>query len=528
MGLYLRKSVRVGPFRFNLSGSGIGVSCGIPGLRIGTGPRGNYISAGAGGIYYRSAIPGNRGTRQLSPPAPAAPQLLEQQPYDPTLGAFQTIDAGVSVDLQDVSSKTLIDELNEKRERWRATPWVVIAVIATCVLLYVSEFSPLEIAIAAVVLLPTILLATLRDAVRKTAVLLYDLDSSALLSYAELTAAFDRAGSSQRIWHVRSAASVLDRKYHAGASAVIDTHQARFQKVSPPRVRTNIEPLAIALPQRTIYLLPDRALLLDAAGFGALNYQDLQLNVERSTFVTGESTAPADAKIVEYTWRYVNKQGGPDHRFANNPQLPVIETRDVSFRSRSGLNATLKFSNAVAAEALCDALASFTAKQNTNITHPQRETERATGRDGDTANARSSNHGLGIYLVFGLIAVVFAALLVHHRSTASRQELETKNPTITPASPMSAASPALTQPTVVVTPPPTNFATATAKPTQRIAADEKFVTLTHPAAIITPNGRYTLPKGTRLPVTRLTRESVIVRYYDGHDYEIPRSATDRH
>jgi Protein of unknown function (DUF4236) len=113
MGLYLRKSVRVGPFRFNLSGSGIGVSCGIPGLRIGTGPRGNHISAGAGGIYYRSAIPGNRGSRQLSPHAPGAPQLLEQQPYDPTLGAFQTIDAGVSVDLQDVSSKTLIDELNE-------------------------------------------------------------------------------------------------------------------------------------------------------------------------------------------------------------------------------------------------------------------------------------------------------------------------------------------------------------------------------------------------------------------------------
>ena len=53
MGLYLRKSVRVGPFRFNLSGSGIGVSCGIRGLRIGTGPRGNYIQAGRRGIYSR-------------------------------------------------------------------------------------------------------------------------------------------------------------------------------------------------------------------------------------------------------------------------------------------------------------------------------------------------------------------------------------------------------------------------------------------------------------------------------------------
>src|SRR3954468_10310539 len=56
MGLYLRKSLRVGPLRFNLSGSGIGVSTGIPGLRIGTGPRGNYIHAGRGGLYYRKSL----------------------------------------------------------------------------------------------------------------------------------------------------------------------------------------------------------------------------------------------------------------------------------------------------------------------------------------------------------------------------------------------------------------------------------------------------------------------------------------
>ncbi|MCE4352095.1 DUF4236 domain-containing protein, partial [Xanthomonas hortorum pv. cynarae] len=57
MGLYLRKSVRVGPLRFNLSKGGIGVSAGIKGLRVGTGPRGNYVHMGARGIYYRATIP---------------------------------------------------------------------------------------------------------------------------------------------------------------------------------------------------------------------------------------------------------------------------------------------------------------------------------------------------------------------------------------------------------------------------------------------------------------------------------------
>ncbi|MGI3781861.1 MAG: DUF4236 domain-containing protein, partial [Janthinobacterium lividum] len=38
MGFYLRKSLHAGPFRLNLSKSGVGVSAGVPGFRIGTGP----------------------------------------------------------------------------------------------------------------------------------------------------------------------------------------------------------------------------------------------------------------------------------------------------------------------------------------------------------------------------------------------------------------------------------------------------------------------------------------------------------
>ena len=34
MGFYIRKSVKAGPFRFNLSKSGLGVSTGVPGFRI--------------------------------------------------------------------------------------------------------------------------------------------------------------------------------------------------------------------------------------------------------------------------------------------------------------------------------------------------------------------------------------------------------------------------------------------------------------------------------------------------------------
>jgi hypothetical protein len=34
------------------------------------------------------------------------------------------------------------------------------------------------------------------------------------------------------------------------------------------------------MAKRNIYLLPDRVLILDAAGFGAINYQQLQVEIE--------------------------------------------------------------------------------------------------------------------------------------------------------------------------------------------------------------------------------------------------------
>lgn len=56
MGFYIRKSVSAGPFRFNLSRSGLGVSVGVKGFRIGSGPRGNYVHMGRGGLYYRASL----------------------------------------------------------------------------------------------------------------------------------------------------------------------------------------------------------------------------------------------------------------------------------------------------------------------------------------------------------------------------------------------------------------------------------------------------------------------------------------
>jgi hypothetical protein len=59
MSFYIRKSIKFGPIRLNFSKSGVGVSAGVKGARVATGPRGTYIHLGGGGIYYRQKLDGS-------------------------------------------------------------------------------------------------------------------------------------------------------------------------------------------------------------------------------------------------------------------------------------------------------------------------------------------------------------------------------------------------------------------------------------------------------------------------------------
>ncbi|MDA3873528.1 MAG: DUF4236 domain-containing protein [Kiritimatiellae bacterium] len=65
MGFYLRKSFRMGPVRLNLSKSGLGLSGGVTGARLGVNSRGRaYVHGGRHGLYYRKHLSGKGATRR--------------------------------------------------------------------------------------------------------------------------------------------------------------------------------------------------------------------------------------------------------------------------------------------------------------------------------------------------------------------------------------------------------------------------------------------------------------------------------
>jgi hypothetical protein len=54
---------------------------------------------------------------------------------------------------------------------------------------------------------------------------------------------------------------------------------------------------------------------------------------------------PRDARLIEHTWQYVNKNGGPDRRFAHNPRIPVVAYPTSTWQSPSGIHIRLMFSS---------------------------------------------------------------------------------------------------------------------------------------------------------------------------------------
>ena len=76
MALYLKKSFRAGPLRFNLSKSGLGLSGGVTGARVGSGPRGSYVHGGRHGLYYRKHLSSGQSRSNTDGTSGAMPVLV--------------------------------------------------------------------------------------------------------------------------------------------------------------------------------------------------------------------------------------------------------------------------------------------------------------------------------------------------------------------------------------------------------------------------------------------------------------------
>ncbi len=350
MSFYLRKAVRVGPLRFNLSKSGIGTSVGVTGFRVGASPRGNYVHMGRGGLYYRKSLPSVSSPTRL----PEAEQEAPPPPGD-THEGFVDIESSDVSSMTDSSSQDLVSELSAKRKRlWL---WPICGVLGLLALGFMNRYEAPVYALytaAALVVLATLAVAY-RDILAKTTVLLYEVEDEFERAFQVLNDAFAEMRRCKKSWHMEASAHVKDRKRHAGASSLIQRSPNSLSVKNPPRIRTNVATPCIGVGHQKLYFFPDKVLIVEKKGVGAVSYENLVIEVSPSRFIE-EDSVPGDAEIVDHTWKYVNKRGGPDKRFKDNREIPIALYEEVHFRSDTGLNEQIQLSKRGAAEPFCDAI----------------------------------------------------------------------------------------------------------------------------------------------------------------------------
>lgn len=346
MGFYIRKGISFGPFRLNLSRSGLGASFGVKGARIGIGPRGSYIHMGRAGLYYRQSLRSSQAPSHNE--FPVAPKAV---PTDD----LHEITSAPAATLVDSSAAELLRELNRVKKRVELLPIAAIAGGLALLTLAMLGATWWEWVLAGLVTVAMAAGARHYDVTDGTVILRYSLEAEAARQFSNLETMFQRFAACQRVWHVDAAGHTGDWKRNAGVNTLVRRSDIRPGPSRPPRVECNMNVPALKGSRKSLYFFPDRILVYDSAGVGAVPYAEIEAQAGQGRFVE-DGRAPSDAQQVGTTWRYVNKKGGPDRRFSDNRQLPIMLYGDLALCSSSGLRELFQCSNAGTATDLAHAL----------------------------------------------------------------------------------------------------------------------------------------------------------------------------
>lgn len=368
MGLSFSKSLKVGAVRFNFSGSGIGMSAGIPGLRIGTGPRGAYISGGIAGFRYRQSLNGtSRAQPETRAPRAGVPQLDRARPGEaqqPNISGTVVHETKNVLELQSSSSDELLRSMNEqyrRSDRWPfalgASVFLIWAAGAVANNAYASAATPLGIGVAALCL-AFVLWLYWRDKLRRTTVLFYEPDQRTSALFETLSEALEVASSARKVKSIATTSTYRDTKYSAGAAQGLKFGDASLRLGQVRNIVANIDVPILTTGRTTLACYPDRILAFQGNAVGAVDYGHIVAASESVQFVEHEAV-PADAKIVGRTWQYVNKSGGPDRRFKDNRELPVCLYNQLNVSTRDGLDVRFLSSKENGFDALVAALHAF-------------------------------------------------------------------------------------------------------------------------------------------------------------------------
>lgn len=217
---------------------------------------------------------------------------------------------------------------------------------------------------------------------------LCNLSDTEMEQFRALSDAFIKLSSSDKIWNIISTSSNTEKK--SSAAIVVDRKETTLQ--SAPFLNLIVGDLSI--PHfvdnngNDLYIYP-RFIIIDkgASDFSVMPISTASVLSIWQDFIV-EDTAPKDAKLVNHTWRYINKNGQPDARYSNNPMLSVYRYANLSLPA---FGIKLQVSNYLAADYFANALKELTAGKPEMFGSGASKSEVSVYPNEETANINPAN-----------------------------------------------------------------------------------------------------------------------------------------
>lgn len=333
MGYRFRKSINLGGgFRINLSKSGIGYSWGVPGMR--------YTKLANERERYTYSIPGT-GTSYVEDTSSKENQQQHQQQSanNDTQNSINAIEEKVSkMDFEENSNS---DEFINKINKFRNTDANIQAgIVLLSIILFFILTNPIVFIIG-------LLILSAYNVYRNKKMLIsveYNFDNENEKYYELLNNFLNTIASSKGLWLIETEYKNVDEKRNAGAKSLVSRLPISVTKEVPFYLKINTECYCLNIKDKKFYFLPNKVLIHDKIKTIGLNFQELNFYFGENTFIE-EECAPSDSKIIDYTYRFVNKKGGPDRRYKDNPQYPICLYGTIDIKNEEGLNLSILLSS---------------------------------------------------------------------------------------------------------------------------------------------------------------------------------------
>ncbi|MBR5932382.1 MAG: DUF4236 domain-containing protein [Treponema sp.] len=373
-----RKRIRILPgVTLNLSKSGISTTIGVKGLSVNIAQNGLYLNTGipGTGLYQRQKIgninnqnnTGNLNTKIYEQVEKLPRQdLTSEELFGLKTQIVETYNQRITIQNEIASIK--------KTLKWLIIGSVIFGFISlknfdsyyiNAIFVFFGLLTGLSLIIAIILKI----LKSKNESILENLTLRIDvsMDEQIEMKFKELNNIFSDLQTTNRAFYISSQEYITNRiQKRTSAAFSVNRNEVNLYKTFENNfIITPYQPIILnTVNDGTLLLYPGFLVIIYnnpeflQNSIHVTKWEDLSILGNSITFHEEEGV-PSDSEIVGRTWKYVNKNGSPDKRYAYNPEIPIVNYYELTIVVSNKSGYCYHISNVYKGEAFYKALENF-------------------------------------------------------------------------------------------------------------------------------------------------------------------------